>query len=175
MQRYIEKYTKNSDSLRCNMIGRNVKKIGYSEHGKREERLHPTVVYYARMLDGTAGMIVDVVTAHGRGGRLCLCETVQDFVAKLSGLLGKEVFAVFMVQDEDDLVELYRKQEGLAGIPLILVLPDREHLTMAMGYGLPPTFTYFMGDDSAKVGDALGEMLKRSDTGRGRQSDREND
>lgn len=151
------------------MAGRNTKRTGYNNHRGGEWGFHPTVVYYARTLDGTASMIVDIVTAHGRGGRLCLCETVQDFVEKLSKPLDKEIFAVFMAQEEDDLVDLYVMREGLIGIPLILVLPDHERLTMAMGYGLPPTFTYFMGDDLAKVGDALRELLKQSGAGKDRQ------
>ncbi|OPY77863.1 MAG: glycogen branching enzyme [Syntrophorhabdus sp. PtaU1.Bin153] len=148
-----------------NMIGRNAKRVAYSDRREGEGGFHPTIVYYARTLDGTASMIVDVVTAHGRGGRLCLCETVGDFVGKLQKPLGEKVFAIFMAQEEDDLADLYRMREGLTGIPLILVLPDHEHLTRAMNYELPLTSMYFMKEDLAKVGDALREMLKRSDTG----------
>lgn len=69
-----------------------------------------------------------------------LFTTVESFIERLLEPLGAKTVAVVYAAEEKDLIDLYFIQHLLAKVLLVLLLPDAEPHTIAMGHRLHPFY-----------------------------------
>jgi hypothetical protein len=68
------------------------------------------------------------------------------------------LIAVLLPADKNELTDILSLQKLLGDIPLILILPDRENNTIAMGYKLHPRFITYADSDFLDVATVVMKM-----------------
>lgn len=66
--------------------------------------------------------------------------TIEGFKRRLLRNLDRKTVAVVSIVTEQDLIDIYFIQHLLNKVLLVLLLPDREYHTIAMGHRLHPCF-----------------------------------
>jgi hypothetical protein len=82
--------------------------------------------------------------------------SVENLISRLLGNLDKKMIALVSVATENDLIDLYFIQHHLRRAILVLLLPDTERHTIAMGHRLNP---YFMCTADTEVSELM-DVLK---------------
>ncbi|HVN25411.1 MAG TPA: hypothetical protein VMT71_15665, partial [Syntrophorhabdales bacterium] len=89
---------------------------------------------FATQLDDTEAAVKDQLSGH----RTELCTTVNRFARRLFELREEGTIAVLLPADEEELIDVYRVKDLFSEIPVMLVLPNRDKFTEAIGYRLKP-------------------------------------
>ncbi len=82
----------------------------------------------------------------------------RDFAQRLYQIPRKIDVAVLFAQNNDQLFELITLKDFLMDISIILILPDREHVTVKRGHTLFPKFTSYIDSNATDVASVLNKM-----------------
>lgn len=88
--------------------------------------------------------------------------TVGGFAERLRQKLGTKTIAIVRASSDQDLIDLYFVQHLLSRVVLVLLLPDNERLTVAMGHRLHPCFMCTVDADSLAFAGALRSIAYRA-------------
>ena len=83
----------------------------------------------------------------------------RDFSQRIYQIPRKIDVAVLFAQNHDQLSELISLKDFLMDVRIILILPDREHLTVIKGHTLSPSFTSYMDSNTTDVAVVLNKMV----------------
>ena len=83
----------------------------------------------------------------------------RDFAQRLYQIPRKIDVAVLYAQNNDQLFELITLKDFLMDIRIILILPDREHLTVKRGHTLFPKYTSYIDSCTTDVASVLNKMI----------------
>ena len=81
--------------------------------------------------------------------------SVEKLKSRLLGNLDNKMIALVSVTTEKDLIDLYFIQHHLRRVVLVLLLPDTERHTIAMGHRLHPYFMCSTDTEVCELMDAL--------------------
>ncbi|OPY76254.1 MAG: hypothetical protein A4E63_00162 [Syntrophorhabdus sp. PtaU1.Bin050] len=104
----------------------------------------------------------ETVKAHFPKDSIELCTTLSSFAVKLFEFRFDETIAVLLPANEEELIDMYSVQNLFDGIPIMVVLPDRNNLTEAIGYRLKPRFVCYSENSATESISMLGNMVKNS-------------
>jgi len=93
-----------------------------------------------------------------RGG-LEVYKTLQGFSERLRKPMVDAPVAVVLAASSDDLLTIFSIGRLLYDVRFILVLPDREGPTVALGHSLRPRFLSYVDSDFGEVRAVLGKMI----------------
>jgi hypothetical protein len=82
-----------------------------------------------------------------------------DFSQRIYQIPRKIDVAVLFAQNHDQLSELILLKEFLIDVRIILILPDREHLTVIKGHILSPSYTSYIDSNTTDVAAVLNKMI----------------
>lgn len=85
--------------------------------------------------------------------------TVESFSVRLRKPTDEIPVAVIVAGNEDDLLGILSISHLLYDVRFILVLPDREDGTIAIGHSLRPRFLSYIDSDYRDVTAVLGKMI----------------
>lgn len=88
------------------------------------------------VFDTHSDEIERVVKAEFSGHPIEICTTVNRFARKLFEDQEKDTIGVLLPADEEELIDVYQVREFFGGIPVMLVLPNRDKFAEAIGYRL---------------------------------------
>ena len=83
----------------------------------------------------------------------------RDFSQRIYKIPREIDVAVLFAQNHDQLSELISLKDFLMDVRIILILPDREHLTVIKGHTLSPSFTSYMDSNTTDVAAVLNKMF----------------
>jgi hypothetical protein len=83
----------------------------------------------------------------------------RDFARRIYQIPRKIDVAVLFAQNQDQLFELISLKEFLSDVRIILILPDREHLTVRRGHTLFPKYTSYIDSNATDVASVLNKMI----------------
>jgi hypothetical protein len=83
----------------------------------------------------------------------------HDFAQRIYQIPRKIDVAVLFAQNQDQLSELVSLKDFLVDVRIILILPDREHLTVIKGHALLPNYTSYIDSNAADVASVLNKMI----------------
>lgn len=83
----------------------------------------------------------------------------RNFAQRLYQIPRNIDVAVLYAQNNDQLFELITLKEFLIDIRIILILPDREHLTVKRGHTLFPKYTSYIDSCVTDVASVLNKMI----------------
>jgi len=87
--------------------------------------------------------------------RIELFQTAGDIAHRLHGSPDKETVAVLLPTNEEELIDIYSMRNSFRGVPVLLVLPSREKIVEAMGYGLKSNIVCYRESNIAEALSAL--------------------
>lgn len=122
-----------------------------------ERRRMMSVLFYAT---GDAGerlqrVIQDLVPKE----KLEVYKTFEGFSERLRKPMDDIPVAVILAASEDDLLTILSISHLLYDVRFILILPDREDPTVAIGHSLRPRFLSYTDSDFREVTAVLGKMI----------------
>jgi len=91
--------------------------------------------------------------------RLEVYDTLKVFSERLRRPMDDIPVAVILAASEEDLLTLLSISHLLYDVRFILVLPDREDITVAIGHSLRPRFMGYADSDFREVTAVLGKMI----------------
>jgi hypothetical protein len=83
----------------------------------------------------------------------------RDFARRIYQIPRKIDVAVLFAQDHDQLFELISLKDFLMDVRIILILPDREPLTVKRGHTLFPKYTSYIDSSATDVASVLNKMI----------------
>jgi hypothetical protein len=83
----------------------------------------------------------------------------RDFAKRIYQIPRKIDVAVLFAQNHDQLFELISLKDFLNDVRIILILPDREHLTVKRGHTLFPKYTSYIDSNATDVASVLNKMI----------------
>lgn len=103
--------------------------------------------------------------------RLEVYGTIESFSVRLRKPVDDLPVAVIVAGSEDDLLSILSISHLLYEVRFILVLPDREEGTIAIGHSLRPRFLSYIDGDHREVAAVLGKMIGGFYCGKGDQQE----
>jgi hypothetical protein len=88
------------------------------------------------------------------------CTTASRLALKLSECQNDEKVAILVPTDEEELIDIYSKKKLFNGVPVMLVLPNRDSLVEAMGYRLRPRLMCYRDTGVMEAVSKLGNIVK---------------
>ncbi|MBL7175664.1 MAG: hypothetical protein ISS66_07535 [Desulfobacteraceae bacterium] len=90
-----------------------------------------------------------------------IIETIEDLSRRLCRPVDRPTIAILAAENKEDLLNIISIRHLLSEIPIILILPDREESTTAMGYTLWPRFLTYVDSNSSELVAVLGKMFDK--------------
>ena len=118
------------------------------------------VLFYIPVTGEAGEKIHRVVEMAAPKARTEVFRSIKDLSWRLCRPAESPAIAVLLAGDEEDLLSIVSIRQLLSEIPIILILPVRDHSTTAMGHSLSPRFLTYMDGNFEEVGAVLGKMLE---------------
>jgi hypothetical protein len=120
--------------------------------------MNETLFYIAKRNDAEKRLMAAVEGVIPRAG-VKICRSVDGLRKRL--LLGGSVVlaVVVLATTKQDLLSLMPLRELLLSFRLILVLPDSDDVTLAMGWGMWPRFVSYADGDFRDVAGVLSKII----------------
>jgi hypothetical protein len=83
----------------------------------------------------------------------------REFTERIYQLPRKIDVAVLFAQNHDQLSELISLKDYLMDVRIVLILPDREHLTVTKGHALFPSYTSYVDSNASDIAAVLHKMV----------------
>jgi len=121
------------------------------------------VILFNPVPDGRSVEFVRQVEARTHAHALEVCQSPSQLAASLDARGNQEVVLVLLAISRETLLDLHSLRDRLSESRSILVLPDREEETLAMGLRLYPRFVTNLDARPNVVGEVLSKMLGAAD------------
>lgn len=86
--------------------------------------------------------------------------TIEALTERLRQSMNNREVAVLIAATAEELENFLALGDLLHNLKLVLVLPDREHRTIARGHALRPRLLCYLDDDADEIQAVLAKMLK---------------
>jgi len=117
------------------------------------------VLYYSSSLTGIGKRFLRIVYSHVPQGRIEMCHSIAALEERLHQPLGDMTIAVFHITTAAELEALIARRYLLEDFRIIMILPDSEATTIAMGHVLRPKYVVYSDSDLPDASVILGKML----------------
>lgn len=117
------------------------------------------ILFYSSSLTGIGKRFLRIVLSHIPQGRIEMCHSLATLEERLHQPLGGMTIAVFHITNREELGALIALRELLEDFRIIMILPDSEESTTAMGHILRPRFVIYSDGDLPDASVILGKML----------------
>ncbi len=96
--------------------------------------------------------------------RLETCDSLPELSARLRSSMADPAIVVLFASDRQDLHEVVKAGAILGDARIILILPDRENDTVALGHRLRPRFISYKDENLYEIAAVLKKMLEKTGT-----------
>jgi|WetSurSiteA1Bulk_404760.scaffolds.fasta_scaffold145382_2 hypothetical protein len=117
------------------------------------------ILVYANDANGAKETLREVVQSTVPAASVEVYNSVESLSERLSSPLAGYTVIVILANTKQDLMEILSLQSLLFDHRVILILPDKEPDTMAIGHRLRPRFVSFRDGDFSDVGAVLQKMI----------------
>ena len=124
-------------------------------------REKPTTLILYISLKRCGQKVWDLVQRQSNHGCVEMYNSMIQLHERLNQISHDDVIAVLFIPDHLELANILRFAQVLHDVKSILVLPDREAETIALGHTLYPRFISFADGDLQDVAAVLDKMLHR--------------
>jgi hypothetical protein len=128
--------------------------------GLQIERQKVKVVLYANERNEPASKrLQNVIDTCIPSNSLEVFGSSHNFAQRLYQIPRRIDVAVLLAHNHDQLSELISLKDFLMDFRIILILPDREHLTVIKGHALFPNYTSYIDSDPTDVAAVINKMI----------------
>jgi hypothetical protein len=119
-----------------------------------------SVLYFASVVDGIGERLQAAIEASVPvQERIEVYRKVDDLTYRLRQFRSNLTVAVILAANQDELTNLLSIKELIRDVPVIMVLPDREQVTIRKGFALRPRYFTVVDSDFSDVTAVLNKML----------------
>jgi hypothetical protein len=120
------------------------------------------ILYFNTGKNETGNDLLKILESHVPGKHIQVCMDIHSFSKQLIQLQQRNTIAVILTFDEEDLMELYTAKHLLYKVAPILILPDEERDTIALGFRCQPFFMTSIHRDLTKIGYIVHILMAQS-------------
>jgi hypothetical protein len=133
------------------------------EYERNLPESHQTsVLFYSSMLNREGKIIQDVIEELLPSGQVAICRSPVDLSHRLQELQKNLPILIILISTKDELIDVLSFRNLLFGFRLILILPDSEEETVALGHRLRPNFLTYLYSNAKEIKAVLEKMLKNT-------------
>ncbi|MDY6989488.1 MAG: hypothetical protein SWQ30_15690 [Thermodesulfobacteriota bacterium] len=132
-----------------------------ADERKREMR-HEKVIVYASRPNWAAERLCRVIQSVVPRNDIEICLNIEGLLGKACPHSNPSSVAVILAATRGELARLMSIRKALTETSLILIIPDSEKETVALGHSLYPRFLSYADGDFRDVAAVLGKMLEHS-------------
>jgi hypothetical protein len=129
------------------------------------------VIYFSKEGPELTRRLLEAVGRGAGDRRMIAVSDIEEFKRQIAAKRGKENLAVIVAPDEQTLIDVYFARSLLNGVSSVLVLPDQESVTVALGFRIRPDHTLPADAGAGKIAWAVRSILR--ERGRGYTLSRE--
>jgi hypothetical protein len=125
------------------------------------------ILYFNPGKEKIGNDLLGILESHITAKNIRIYRDMDSFSRKLIEPQKENAIAVILTADEEDLMKLYAVKHLLYKAITILILPDRERDTIAVGFRCKPYFMTFVDYDPDEIGHVIRTLTTqplRSDT-----------
>lgn len=119
------------------------------------------ILYYAAHREKTGNEFIQALKTSVPGQSVERYATVEGLTRRLLRKLDIKTVAVVYAASDEDLIDIYYIQHLLSKVLLVLVLPDADPLTVAMGHRLHPCYMCTVDSELSGLVAALTSIVRR--------------
>jgi hypothetical protein len=113
------------------------------------------IIFYCPSKNGYYDNFSSFITFPSRQKKVEIHRDIETFSHRLKKPYKNKAVVVIYAETLEDLIDVYLIKHLLRGISLILILPDNEKDTLAMGSLLRPVFTFNINSSTSDISYAL--------------------
>lgn len=117
------------------------------------------VLFYSSSLTGIGKRFLRIVFSHVPQNQIEICHSITTLEERLHQPLGGMTIAVLHIRSREELEALITRRNLLEDFRIIMILPDNDEVTTAMGHILRPRFVVYSDSDLPDASVILGKML----------------
>jgi hypothetical protein len=95
-------------------------------------------LFFVTPSDKTGKAIIQAIKTQFPDESVDFCATAGSLSLKLSEHRNDQKVAILVPADEEELIDIYSMKDLFNGVPIMLVLPNRDEFVEAMGHRLKP-------------------------------------
>ncbi len=119
------------------------------------------IIFYCTGKDVYYDNLSSLIASCSRQKRVEIHKDIETLSRKIKQSYKNKAVAVICAETFEDLVDIYMIKHLLSGIAFILILPDNEKDTLAMGSLLRPIFTFSIKSNISDIYAALQRLMAR--------------
>jgi hypothetical protein len=127
-------------------------------------RQFSNIIVYSKAMNGIGSKLQEVVTNVLPGSYVDTYHTISGFSERLRKPALNFPIVILLAMNREDLENIVSIQNLLFDSRIVLILPDREEDTMALGHTLRPRFVSYRDSSFKDVGAVLNKMINRPET-----------
>jgi hypothetical protein len=127
-------------------------------------RQFSNIIVYSKAMNGIGSKLQEVVTNVLPGSYVDTYHTISGFSERLRKPALNFPIVILLAMNREDLENIVAIQNLLFDSRIVLILPDREEDTMALGHTLRPRFVSYRDSSFRDVGAVLNKMINRPET-----------
>ncbi|MBF0509775.1 MAG: hypothetical protein HQK57_12735 [Deltaproteobacteria bacterium] len=117
------------------------------------------LLFYAKTDDGLAGRLRSEIETLVPKSDLDICRTMDDMSRRLRQPLKDMTLGIVFTDSKEDLLGLLLIRDLLLDVKMILILPDKEENTVAVGHALYPRYMSYADGDLQDVVEVIRKCL----------------
>ena len=118
------------------------------------------IFYLPEIIEENKGIQI-MIQALSRKTRITVFKDIEEFFFTLQRPAKSPFIATVIPGTKHELMEIAKMKRILFGIPTMLILPDREEKTIALGYSFYPRHLTYMDCPMTEILAVLEKMLDR--------------
>lgn len=118
-----------------------------------------SLILYLPLTEGPGNQLYDIVKKTASKRKIELCRSIQELSDRLKRPIFDVEVTILLATDREDLLVITSLGDFLNRMKIILVLPDLDMETIALGHLLRPRFITWQDDDFAQLGMFLKNLL----------------
>jgi len=122
------------------------------------------VVYFSKQQAQGQDPFLGTIESIAAGRKIIAASGIDEFREKLAPRPGRRLLAIVIAGNEDMLIDVYFARCLLRGVSSILVLPDNERHTAALGYRIGPDHIFPMDADMGSITSTVAKILQGGST-----------
>ncbi len=127
-------------------------------------RQFSNIIVYSKAMNGIGSKLQEVVANVLPGSYVDTYQTISSLSERLHRPALNFPIVILLAMNREDLENIVAIQNLLYDSRIVLILPDREEDTMALGHTLRPRFVSYRDSSFKDVGAVLNKMINRPET-----------
>jgi hypothetical protein len=120
------------------------------------------IVYVDTGKNDVGNVLLGTLEPHIGNKNIRIYKNIVNFSEDLKKNTNELTIAVIFIADEEDLMELYAIKHLLHSVITILILPDRERDTVALGFRCKPYFMTYVDHDLNEIVHTIRTLTSQS-------------